>query len=327
MYEFITAVFKSRYRLPRILFDTSLAIYNGVRTTLNKPHIFPSEQFYAANFGRFEIVKQVQSPQFEVVYVATSKDFDVLRISIKWLLRLYGPDEIPSIKVIIPEKDLASCESLVNEIMHSRKGYKLQIINENDCLEPKAIEQIKKIFPYRHGWVFQQFLKLQTVLESQESNVLILDADTILLQKRSFVDEQGIQLLLPTDEYNQDYYKNLEKLSSHQIRSDYSFVSHHLLIQTEFFREIMQELECGSINELLKKVLDTSDLTSDSPFSIDYELYSQYLLKNHPNKVRLSRWGNLSLRRSPYILKLLDSHLILIFRRFYFSLSLHSWSN
>ncbi len=327
MYEFITSVFKSRYRLPRILFGTSIAIYNGVRKTLNKPPILPSERFFAANFGRFEKIKQVQSAPFEVVYVATSKDFDVMRISIKWLLRLYRPDEISNIKIIIPENDLASCESLAEEIMNSRKGYKLEIVNENDCLDPKANEQIRTKFPHRYGWVFQQFLKLQAVLESRESSVLILDADTILLQKRNFVDQHGMQLLLPTDEYNQDYYKNLEKLSGLDVRSDYSFVSHHLLIQKEFFTEIMQELKCGSINDLVEKVLATSDLTSDSPFSIDYELYSQYLLKNHPNKVRLSRWGNLSLRRSPCILKLLDSDLILIFRRFYFSLSLHSWSH
>jgi hypothetical protein len=327
MYEFITSIFKSRYRLPRILFGTSIAIYNGVRKTLNKPPILPSERFFAANFGRFEKIKQVQSARFEVVYVATSKDFDVMRISIKWLLRLYRPDEISNIKIIIPENDLASCESLAEEIMNSRKGYKFEIVNENDCLDPKANEQIRAKFPHRYGWVFQQFLKLQAVLESRESSVLILDADTILLQKRNFVDQQGMQLLLPTDEYNQDYYKNLEKLSGLDVRSDYSFVSHHLLIQREFFTEIMQELKCGSINDLVEKVLATSDLTSDSPFSIDYELYSQYLLKNHPNKVRLSRWGNLSLRRSPCILKLLDSDLILIFRRFYFSLSLHSWSH
>jgi hypothetical protein len=327
MYEFITSVFKTRYRLPQILFDTSLGIYNSARTTLNKPHILPSKQFYAANFEKFEKTKQFQTLQFEVVYVATSKDFSVLEISLKRLLKLYSPDEIPSIKVIIPEKDLASCESLVNEIMHSRKGYKLQIINEMDCLAPRAIELIRQRIPHRFGWVFQQFLKLQAVLESQESNVLIIDADTILLQKRNFVDQQGIQLLFPTDEYNQDYYQNLETSLGLQVRSDYSFVSHHLLIQKEVLREILQGLGCGSINELVDKLLATSDLASDSPFSIDYELYSQYLLKYHPSKVRLSRWGNLSLRRSPFILKLLDSRLILVFRKFYSSLSLHSWSN
>ena len=108
--------------------------------------------------------------------------------------------------------------------------------------------------------------------------------------------------------------------------SRFSFVSHHLLIQQKVLKKIMQESKCSSINNFVKKVLTESELTSNSPFSIDYELYSQYLLRNFPNNVRLSRWGNLSIKRSHGVLKLLDSNFIHLVGFFYFSISLHSWA-
>jgi hypothetical protein len=326
MYELITSVFKTKYRLPKVLFTTSLGIYNGLRLALKKMPVFPSQQFYSANFEKFDKKAPDNALSFEVIYVATSKDFDVLSISIRRLLRLYKPSEIPRIRIIVPGQDVESCKELIDNLRNLRIEYNLEIVNENECLDAEVFDLIKQKIPHRFGWVLQQFLKLQAALESQQNNVLILDADTILLRKRNFVDQKGLQLLFPTDEYNQDYYQNLIQLFGLQTTSHYSFVSHHLLIQQKVLREIIQESKCTTINEFAGKIFAESDLTSNSPFSIDYELYSQYLLLNFRDNVQLSRWANLSLKRSRRVLKLLDSHFIHVFGFFYYSLSLHSWT-
>lgn len=326
MYELITSVFKTKYRIPKVLFAILLGIYNAFRSASKKLPVLPSKQFYSANFDKFEIRDSGQASPFEVVYVSTSKDFDVLEISIEKLLSLYKPTEIPRIRIIVPGLDAESCRLLINNLKHLRSGYNLEVIDENECLDAEVFDLIREKIPHRSGWVLQQFLKLQAVIESQEENVLILDADTILLQKRNFVDERGLQLLLPSDEYNQDYYNNLADLFGLQPTPHYSFVSHHMLIQQKILIEVMQVSKCSGVNEFVRKVLTESELTSDSPFSVDYELYSQYLLRNHQDKVQLSRWGNLSLKRSAKILKILDSHCIHFFGFFYSSISLHSWT-
>jgi hypothetical protein len=326
MYELLTSVFKTKYRLPQFLFTTSLGIYNGLRSALNKAPVLPSLQFYSANFEKFEKNTPTTALPFEVIYVATSKDFDAFKISIQNLLMLYKPAEIPSVKIIVPGHEVESCRFLIDNLKHLRIGYNLEIVNENECLDAEVFNLIKQKIPHRFGWVLQQFLKLQAVLQSQHDNVLILDADTILLRKRNFIDQKGLQLLFPTDEYNEDYYHNLMQLFGLQTSSRFSFVSHHLLIQQKVLKKIMQESKCSSINDFVKKVLTESELTSNSPFSIDYELYSQYLLRNFPNNVLLGRWGNLSIKRSHGVLKLLDSNFIHLVGFFYFSISLHSWA-
>lgn len=326
MYELITSVFKTKYRIPKILFAILLGIYNAFRSALKKTPVLPSQQFYSANFDKFEIRDSGQASPFEVVYVATAKDFDVLGISIKNLLWLYKSTEIPRIRVIVPGRDVESCRLLINNLRHLRSGYNLEVIDENECLDVEVFNLIREKIPHRFGWVLQQFLKLQAVIESQEENVLILDADTILLQKRNFVDQRGLQLLLPSDEHNQDYYNNLADLFGLQSTPHYSFVSHHMLIQQKILIEVVQASKCSGINEFVRKVLTESELTSDSPFSVDYELYSQYLMQNHQDKVQLNRWGNLSLKRSVKISKMLDSPCIHLFGFFYSSISLHSWT-
>jgi len=262
---------------------------------------------------------------FEVIYVAAAKDFDVLNISLRAILRLYTKYEIPSIKIIVPKSDIESCKFLVENLSSELTGYHLEIINEAHYIEGEIVELIEQKYPYRAGWILQQFLKLGAVLESREQNILILDADTVLLQKRPFIDRDCTQILFPSDEYNFDYYRNLENLFALEFPFKFSFVSHHMLIQKDILEDILLGANCHNLHDLSLKMLMESDLDSSSPFSVDYELYAQYLCQRHPEKVRFHRWGNLSLHRSNFILKLVDSRFVFFISLFYCSLSFHSW--
>jgi len=263
---------------------------------------------------------------YEVVCVAAHKDFDVLKISIERLLKMYSLSEITHFNLIVPENDLDSCLRMFADLASGTAEHRLRVTNENDYFNPQLLELIKLKIPHRYGWVLQQFLKLQAALESSQENILLLDADTVLLRKRNFVDENGSQLLLPTDEYNSSYYENINLLFGIPISKDFSFVSHHLLIQKSILAKILHDSNCGDVADLLKKVLTESKFDSDSPFSIDYELYSQYIVNRCIERVRYERWGNLSLKKSRFTASILNSQLITFLGLLYSSVSIHSWS-
>ena len=327
MYELITTLFKTRFRLSRKFFDALLGLYNRLRRNLNRKPIQPSSQFYSSNFDQFPNIECGEVQPFEVVYVSTIKDFMVLRVSLRRILKLYTPKEVPGIRVIVPAVDYEFCRILISDLNYPPGDRSIEVISEEIYFKKSTVSLIKAKLPERFGWVIQQFLKLEAVLESKENNVLIIDSDTILTRRREFVFKNKQQLLLPSDEFNIDYYRNLEVIFGIDSPSKYSFVSHHLLFQKDVLTEILQKFKCQNAEDLAVKVLSESELTSSSPFSVDYELYSQFLIHNYPQRVQLSRWGNLSLKRSRFILNLADTKLINILGLFFFSISLHSWTN
>ena len=74
------------------------------------------------------------------------------------------------------------------------------------------MEALKLRFQSRYGWTLQQFLKISFVLESSLDAILIVDADTVLLEERSWISDSGRQILTPSDEFNISYYDFLSTI-------------------------------------------------------------------------------------------------------------------
>lgn len=61
----------------------------------------------------------------------------------------------------------------------------------------------------------QQLVKIAFVLQSETPEVLIIEADTMLLKPRNWPTSSGDQVLAPTVEWHQDYYDFLQKVRPH----------------------------------------------------------------------------------------------------------------
>jgi hypothetical protein len=72
-------------------------------------------------------------------------------------------------------------------------------------------EQLEPEFKAMKGWSTQQIIKLMYAFHSKFDYVLWIDADTVLNQDRTFVDEQSI-LELVSDEYHKPYFVGLNEL-------------------------------------------------------------------------------------------------------------------
>jgi hypothetical protein len=266
--------------------SAKLAGFRVARTSRNLGLLL---RFIYVNSFQFEGKKNdpLASPPMEVLFVATRKDFRSLELAINGVIETCR-GEISRISVIVPEQDLALCEETVASCVASE--IEINIRRESSVLEESLAELIFSRFGTRGGWVLQQVLKIEYARNSPSASVLIIDADTILI----------IQVLMPSWEYHRPYFEFLSALepfkSQKPFSPRFSFVSHHMLMQPKIVKEIYQACGWNSPKILVNYLCQLSNIESQSPISLDYELYGHFLLLRYPEKVALVKWGNTSAR-------------------------------
>jgi hypothetical protein len=74
-------------------------------------------------------------------------------------------------------------------------------------------EKIKEYFPQKYGWVLQQFLTIEQVINSQFAGVLQINSDTLILKPVLWLDYDENQPLFVSSEYNSNdfFRKGLDK--------------------------------------------------------------------------------------------------------------------
>ncbi len=235
------------------------------------------------------------SPPMEVLFVAARKDFRSLELAINGVIDSC-PAEISRINIIVPDQDLTLCEELVASCVSSEVEIKIRC--ESSVFEESLSKLIFSRFGSRGGWVLQQILKLEYVRNSQSAGVLIVDADTILIKNRIWLNSNGNQALMPSWEFHKPYFDFLSALppfkSQKPFSPRFSFVSHHILMQPEIVKEIYKACGWNNPKELVNYLCRLSSSETESPISIDYELYGHFLFLRYPEKVVLAKWGNTS---------------------------------
>jgi len=235
------------------------------------------------------------SSPMEILFVAARKDFRTLELTINGVIDTCRR-EISRISIVVPDQDLAYCEVVVASCTSNE--IEIEIRSESSVLDESLAKLIFSRFGERGGWVLQQVLKLEFVRNSLSAGVLIIDADTVLVKNRMWLNSDGIQALMPSWEYHRPYFDFLSALAPFKSQSPFSprfsFVSHHMLMQPNIVKEIYRACGWNGPKNLVHYLCQLSNLESESPISIDYELYGHFLLVTHPEKVNLVKWGNAS---------------------------------
>lgn len=136
------------------------------------------------------------------------------------------------------------------------------------------------------GWRVQQLIKYVLARRSRQSATLIVDADTVLLQSKTWLGKDGTQLLQFSEEYHQPYMNHFKTYFGIEKTLPVSFVTHHQLMQKDVVKEMFPRVE-----DLLKWVQLGSQ---NSKLKIsEYETYGTYLLTKYPHRVRFGTWSNL----------------------------------
>lgn len=177
------------------------------------------------------------------------------------------------------------------------------------------------------GWVIQQCIKLLWVLRNDRPT-LVLDADTILLSKRVWIDEAGLQLLCVSAERHAEYVRHAGSVWKLEARSQaVSYVTHHQLVQPAVLAQMYPEERVS-----LKRWISAADFSQHAALS-EYHSYGAWLRTNLPDLTCLGRFGNRG-RPGEELDELAADHTIeetleALHERYprLLSVSFHSWRN
>jgi hypothetical protein len=149
----------------------------------------------------------------------------------------------------------------------------------------------------RTGWYLQQFLKIYShrVIEDLSEYFLILDSDTIFLNKTNFFDD-GVPLYATGTEYHIPYFENMNRMHSSLNKCvPYSGICHHMIFKKEYLQNIIDIIELRNEKDFWRCALESisSGHHQYSGFS-EYELYFTYLntYQKDSFKIRNLRWKN-----------------------------------
>jgi len=250
----------------------------------------------------------------EILIVATKKDFELLDYSLDFAIDSVSLFQLIGIHLIVPDKHYNEAKKIAHQIQPQ-----VVVHTESQYLSVANFELISNKFENRFGWVVQQLLKILYSSLSKADFVLVVDADTILLEPRPWLQKNLKQLLSLSEERHNPYYDVLDFLGVGN-RRDYSFITHHMVYQPWVWKEILETIGVTDQDTLTTKVLSLP-LNSESPFSLDYEMYGQYLLANYPEMVDLRKWSNFECSLKDLSERAMRETLA----RHYYSISIHSW--
>ena len=160
---------------------------------------------------------------------------------------------------------------------------------------------------------------------------LIWDSDTVPVRQINFFDGQGRMFLDHRSMMVEGYFRTLQKLLPEaDIPAGLSFVTEHMLIKTQYMRELLSGIEENSslpgksFQEKIINAVDVKDLPACG-FS-EYETYGNFLALRHPEDCTLRKWSSLRLPLSLYSSGGIPGQdEISWFAQKYYALSFESW--
>jgi hypothetical protein len=284
------------HRRPTSLILVLLFLRNLAFSLLRKRHRKISiRQFsYANNLpAGSDPTPDITYPGIDILFVSTAKDFSVLPDSILAAVDATAHHSDVNVVVIVPDKELLLAREVLVGLVNG-----IEIQAESEYLTLEQFTGIQNRFKKRAGWVIQQILKVEYVSRSSSPGVLIVDSDTILLSQREWLTDDFRQILSPSWEWHEPYYAFLTQLGFEQKRLQHSFISHHMLMQPKYMREARAFVSWEKTDVMVNDLIANANPVESSPFCIEYELYAQYMLINHPEKVNIVKWSNIGTPRS-----------------------------
>jgi hypothetical protein len=229
-------------------------------------------------------LKEGSAPTIDIVIPCHKKDFDLLDLTIE-AARKCVLNPIGKVKLITNNSSVIELNERFPDC---------QIISETDFLAADIMEKIKDSVPLeRQGWVAQQILKFKASLEGGEQASLVLDADTVLIKPRVWLDCNGVQLLSISEEYHVPYADHYESVFG-TVGFPWSFVTHHQLMQKKILLSMF-----GEGNEGLLNWLANADFQKNSSAISEYHTYGQWISSRRPESVCYAKWNNTAKKRSP----------------------------
>lgn len=331
MTKIILAVLNSRLKIPKVFINLILTLFNQVYRIFKFNALWSREEKKRLS----KIITSTYSSEkppprdfswgsITINIVATDKDLELLNQVVRFSCGALPNFEINLIRIIVPGNQKSR---FLEETKQLRLQTQIHVIDEELIVPYEYGRDIfQNKFPERRNWCYQQFLKVASVLSSKTEFALVVDCDTLLLNPRKWLTEEGLTCVMPTFEYESQYENLLQALGVKDIYAEWSFVPHHMLYKVDYLKRIIEKLGMRNLDHLARKVEELSDDRHSSPFCIDYSLYGHSIHSAHGTKTFI-RWSNLEVPRRFAPLFKTGSAITRMTSMLFNSISFHSWQD
>lgn len=231
--------------------------------------------------------KGVAPAMFDVVMPVADQHKEIATLSIQMLIGQIAPRRV---YILTARNNFHFFETL-------QKNDRIVLLDEDALIPGVRLESVADFIEKaggkrsRAGWYFQQFIKMAACfLPDIAGHYLIWDADTLMLHPVHFLDDRHQVLVKPSSEYHQPYFDTYERILGLTRSVDFSFISEHLFVNTEYMKELIAAIEAHSEPGrpwvwCIMNAIDPMQLSS-SGFS-EYETYGNFVNTVHPGAFAL----------------------------------------
>jgi hypothetical protein len=212
--------------------------------------------------------------RIDMVIPFHEKDLDTLKKSLRYLEK-----NIVSLRhiYIVGAKDpgLANCRFIREDIFSFRQ----------------IIGYYYDLYVYRHGWIFQQLIKLLAwrFIDDLSELYLVWDSDTVPYRPLEFVDQTtGQHILGKSHDIHPPYFDHIYKVCPQLEgrRLEFSGICHHQLLSQYHLKKLVNMVEIthkGMPFELVfLSFLDRNEKACCS----EYELYATFMHVFYPDQIQ-----------------------------------------
>lgn len=183
------------------------------------------------------------------------------------------------------------------ELVAASKSLGINFINEDELLPELRRADIKffsRSGEDRRGWIMQQLFKLAIDEISSKKHYFVIDADTVLTRKQSFMANQKT-IFLQNDAIRKEYFYVNKRVLGFGSVNYWSFVSHQMLFSTNWLADMKQHIE-NRVSEIWYRALINNLECRKGLGMSEYELYGNWCLHQYPNEVMCVDWENFKVK-------------------------------
>lgn len=173
----------------------------------------------------------------------------------------------------------------------------ISFINEDTLVQKEKINEflwkMRSISTRRVGWYEQQFLKMAYSKICRKEYYLVWDFDTIPIKSIKMF-ENGHPFFDMKSAHHIPYFTTIERLIPGLIFSNQTYISEHMMIRTEFMKNLIDAIESNSkipgklFWEKILMAIDIKDI-GKSGFS-EFEIYGSFVDTKYPKFYYHRNW-------------------------------------
>ena len=235
-------------------------------------------------------------PQISIFVACIEKDLHLLPQVLKNAIQ-NSRNPIRKMTVVTPRDTPIDMNNFISI------GVPVEFVNEEDVISESIRIKLRGRFSGRYGWVLQQLLTITHVMKSDDAGVLVINADTLILRPQVWLLENDVQILMESFEFHKPYYDFLRRFNLDESNFKSSHITHHMLMQPKYLREIYSEFIDDNFQDseyFVDQIIEFSNPSESSPICVEFELYALGMRTRYSSYIELRKFGNISVDKKTY---------------------------